>query len=102
MSQTDGRFVNGRFQRTLPIKVWTARTEFSLFYMELCSTTLKFNRLHKIKEKIPILLHKPKKIFSSGFFNVIEHLPIYLALEARLRGPMQYKWMYPFERYYLY
>ncbi|XP_057786088.1 uncharacterized protein LOC131003575 [Salvia miltiorrhiza] len=29
----------------------------------------------------------------------MEHLPVHLADEARLAGPVQYRWMYPFERY---
>nr|GLL19544.1 uncharacterized protein LOC109149905 [Ipomoea trifida] len=29
----------------------------------------------------------------------MEHLPIHLAYEARIAGPVQYRWMYPFERY---
>ncbi|CAL9013230.1 unnamed protein product, partial [Prunus brigantina] len=27
------------------------------------------------------------------------HLPIHLAQEARIGGPVQFRWMYPFERY---
>lgn len=30
----------------------------------------------------------------------MEHLPIHLAEEALLGGPVQYQWMYPFERYF--
>ncbi|KAL6315236.1 hypothetical protein AAG906_037468 [Vitis piasezkii] len=29
------------------------------------------------------------------------HLPIHLASEAKIAGPVQYRWMYPIERYYL-
>ncbi|KAL1208238.1 hypothetical protein V5N11_034954 [Cardamine amara subsp. amara] len=29
----------------------------------------------------------------------MEHLPIHLPREAELGGPVQYRWMYPFERY---
>nr|GMD96778.1 uncharacterized protein LOC109190933 [Ipomoea batatas] len=32
-------------------------------------------------------------------FDCMEHLPIHLADEARLGGPVQYRWMYPFERF---
>lgn len=28
----------------------------------------------------------------------MEHLPIHLAYEAKVGGPVQYRWMYPFER----
>ena len=43
------------FKELLPTKVWTVVTELSLFYKELCSTTLKIDRLRKIKEEILIL-----------------------------------------------
>ena len=29
----------------------------------------------------------------------MEHLPVHLAYEAYLGGPVQYRWMYPFERF---
>ncbi|KAK7256385.1 hypothetical protein RIF29_29828 [Crotalaria pallida] len=29
----------------------------------------------------------------------MEHLPVHLAYEAMLGGPIQYRWMYPFERF---
>ena len=29
----------------------------------------------------------------------MEHLPVHLAYEARIAGPVQYRWMYPFERF---
>src|SRR5436190_12204162 len=29
----------------------------------------------------------------------MEHLPVHLAYEARIYGPVQYRWMYPFERF---
>jgi Domain of unknown function (DUF4218) len=34
-----------------------------------------------------------------SFFDSMEHLPVHLAYEARIAGPVQYRWMYPFERY---
>ena len=34
-----------------------------------------------------------------SFFDSIEHLMIRLAYEARVGGPVQRRWMYPFERY---
>ena len=40
-----------------------------------------------------------KKIFPPSFFDVMEHLAVHLADEAALGGPVQYRWMYPFERY---
>ena len=39
-----------------------------------------------------------KKIFPPSFFYSMEHLQIHLPYEARVGGPVQYRWMYPFER----
>ena len=50
-----------------------------------------------MESNICIALNKQKK-FPPGFFNVMEHLPIHLVQEARLGGPVQGTWMYPFER----
>jgi len=41
---------------------------------------------------------KLERIFPLGFFDSMEHLPIHLPYEAWLGGPVQYRWMYPFER----
>ena len=55
--------------------------------------------LEKLQEQIVLILCKLEKIFPPAFFDVMVHLPIYLPYEAMLRGPVQYRWMYPIERY---
>jgi len=52
-----------------------------------------------MKENIPIILCKLERILPLGFFDSMEHLPIHLPHEALLSGLVQYRWMYPFERY---
>ncbi len=52
-----------------------------------------------MEENILVITTKLEKIFPCGFFDVMEHLPIHLVQEARLGGPVQTRWMYPFERY---
>ncbi|GKC29203.1 hypothetical protein Tco_1036497 [Tanacetum coccineum] len=39
------------------------------------------------------------EILPPGFFDHMEHLLVHLSYEARVGGPEQYRWMYPFERY---
>ncbi|WMV57920.1 hypothetical protein MTR67_051305, partial [Solanum verrucosum] len=53
---------------------------------------------YRLEENIPVITTKLEKIFPCGFFDVMEHLPIHLVQEAYLEGPVQTKWMYPFER----
>ncbi|XP_071739124.1 uncharacterized protein [Rutidosis leptorrhynchoides] len=40
-----------------------------------------------------------ERIFPPSFFDVIFHLSVHLAYEARIGGPVHYRWMYPIERY---
>ena len=73
--------------------------EISQYFKNLCSTTLREDDLIKMENEIPMILCKLERIFPPGFFDSMEHLAIHLAYEARLGGPVQYRWMYPFERY---
>ncbi|WMV51070.1 hypothetical protein MTR67_044455 [Solanum verrucosum] len=50
------------------------------------------------KRTIFVISNNLEKILPPRFFDVMEHLPIHLVHEALLGGPVQYRWMYPFER----
>lgn len=39
-----------------------------------------------------------ERFFPPSFFDVMVHLPIHLAQEALIGGPVHFRWMYPFER----
>ncbi|KAL3361326.1 hypothetical protein AABB24_014301, partial [Solanum stoloniferum] len=52
-----------------------------------------------MEENIPLILCKLQRIFPPGLFDSMEHLMIHLPYEARVCGPVQYRWMYPFERF---
>jgi len=54
--------------------------------------------LIRMKANIFIIICKLERIFPPGFFDSTEHLVIHLPTEAILGGPVQYRWMYPFER----
>jgi len=56
------------------------------------------NDFVRMKENIPIILCKLERIFPPAFFDSMELLVSYLPMEAILGGPLQYHWMYPFER----
>ncbi|PKU85131.1 hypothetical protein MA16_Dca021876 [Dendrobium catenatum] len=73
-------------------------TELSIFFKDLCSSKISEDALRRYKDNITIILCKLEKIFPPGFFDSMEHLPVHLPYEARIGGPVQYRWMYPFER----
>ncbi|KAF5472304.1 hypothetical protein F2P56_009033 [Juglans regia] len=79
--------------------VCQALIELSGFFKELCSRTLNLLVLHQLQANIPIILCKLEMIFPPAFFDIMVHLAIHFPEEALLAGPVQYRWMYPFERY---
>jgi len=86
------------FRELLPSNVWQALTELSLFFKDLTSTTLRVDDMERLEADIPQILCKLERIFPPGFFDSMEHLPVHLPNEAKIAGPVQYRWMYPFER----
>ncbi|XP_042964595.1 uncharacterized protein LOC122298807 [Carya illinoinensis] len=94
-------------QRLLPIAVGAflrtdialTLTELSTLFKELCARTLDVNRLSQLQTDIVTILCKLEMIFPPSFFDVMIHLAVHLPREAILGGPVQYRWMYPFERY---
>jgi hypothetical protein len=85
----------------LPDPIWKPLAELSKFFKDLCSTSLKEDELRRMQQNIPLILCKLEQIFPPGFFDSMEHLPIHLPYEALVGGPVEYRWMYPFERWWL-
>ena len=51
-----------------------------------------------VEADIAVTLCELEKIFPPSFFTVMVHLVMHLATEAKIGGPVQYRWMYPIER----
>ncbi|XP_077217923.1 uncharacterized protein LOC143852426 [Tasmannia lanceolata] len=86
---------------SLPKNVSSVLIEICNFFKELCSKVLNVGELLKLQDRIELTLCHMEKIFPPAFFDIMVHLPIHLADEAMLAGPVQYRWMYPIERYLL-
>jgi len=59
---------------------------------------LNVDHIERLETKIIEILCKLEMIFPPSCFDLIEHLLIHLPFEAKVGGPVQYRWMYPFER----
>nr|XP_016483468.1 PREDICTED: uncharacterized protein LOC107804152 [Nicotiana tabacum] len=68
--------------------------ELGKFFKNLCSKSLTIEDLDILEAEIAVTLCKLQIIFPPTFFDVMIHLPIHLAREAKLGGPVQYRWMY--------
>jgi hypothetical protein len=54
--------------------------------------------IEKLEQQILVLVCKLEKIFPMGFFNLMQHLLVHLPYEAKVGGPVQYRWLYHIER----
>ncbi|KAL0461926.1 UNVERIFIED_CONTAM: hypothetical protein Slati_0080200 [Sesamum latifolium] len=79
--------------------VWSALTEVSFLFQLLCSTILDVKKVQELEENVVVIMCNLEKIFPPAFFDSMEHLIVHLPYESRVGGPMQYRWMYPFERF---
>lgn len=78
--------------------LWEVLAELSFFYRKLCAKEVDPIDLESMELQVPVLLCKLEMIFPPGFFNPMQHLILHLPYEARMGGPVQYRWMYPGER----
>ena len=83
----------------LPKGIWDALTKISHFFRDICSSKLNVDHIERLQTNIVETLCKLEMIFPPSFFDLMEHLPIHLPFEAKAGGPVQYRWMYPFERW---
>jgi len=84
----------------LPDEVIEPLSALSDFFKNLCVNELREDIPMEMHHTIPIILCKLETIFPLVFWNVMEHVPVHLAQEAVLGGPVHYRWTYPFERFF--
>ncbi|CAN6577103.1 unnamed protein product [Malus baccata var. baccata] len=82
----------------LPKAVTMVLLELSAIFRQMCSKTESEEGFKELSSRIALTLCKLEKIFRPAFFNIMVHLPVHLADESALAGPVPYKWMYPIER----
>ncbi|XP_039142864.1 uncharacterized protein LOC120280181 isoform X1 [Dioscorea cayenensis subsp. rotundata] len=87
--------------RTLSKPVVATLVELCSFFRELCSKKVYMRDLDRLQLSVVQTLCNLERIFPPAFFDVMIHLVVHLATEAKLAGPVQYHWMYPIERYLL-
>lgn len=83
----------------LPHSVAGPLIGLSSYYKSLCAPALKVDDLEKKEKEIIEILVGLEQVFPPSFFTSMVHITMHLAHEAKQAGPVQYRWMYPIERY---
>ncbi|XP_050915202.1 uncharacterized protein LOC127130179 [Lathyrus oleraceus] len=83
---------------TLPNVVAEPLIRLGSFFRALCKKVIQEQDLNFLEAEIADILCQMEMIFPPSFFDIMVHLPIHLANEVRLGGPVQFRWMYPTKR----
>jgi len=92
------------FHGLLPKGIWDALTKISHFFRDICSSKLNVDHIERLEMNIVETICKLEMIFivstifPPSFFDSMKHLSVHLPYEVKAEGPVQYRWMYPFER----
>jgi hypothetical protein len=81
----------------LPKGIWDALTEINYFFRDICSNKLQTQHMERLETNITQTIWKLEMIFPPFFFDSMEHLLIHLSFEVKIKGLVQYKWMYASE-----
>ena len=73
--------------------------ELAYFFKAICSKVIDINKLDKIQQRIVLMLCHMEMIFLPSFFTIMIHLMVHLVEEIKLGDLVQYRWIYPIERY---
>jgi Domain of unknown function (DUF4218) len=87
------------FRDFVPEGVWEAITELSNFFRDIYAKELDPSHVEELEKDIIVTICKLEKKISPGFFNCMEHLVLHICYEARMAGPIIFRWMYLFQRY---
>lgn len=68
------------------------------FFNQICQRVIDRNKLELLEEDVAETLCMLERFFPPSFFDIMVHLTIHLGREARICGPVQFRWMYSFER----
>ena len=76
--------------------ILVAITKLSHFFIGIGSAGIRIDHMAALEGNIVETICKMEKLFPPGFFGSMEHSPMHLPYEAKVGGPIQYHWTYPF------
>ena len=84
---------------TLPRGPRIAVNRICNFFNRLCQRVIDPEKLLALEAEVIETLCQLERFFPPSLFDIMFHLPVHLARETCLGGPVHLRWMYPSERY---
>ena len=85
-------------RKSLPPEVSRPSIDLSCFFREICSKVLNVEELRALEKRIAVTLCELKSTFPPSFVTMMVYIVMRLASEAKVAGPVHYRWMYLIER----
>jgi hypothetical protein len=79
-------------------ELWKMFAKLSYFYRQIYAKEISKAMMQRLEKKIVVLICKIEIVLPPGWFNPMQYLLVHLPLEARVGGPVQFRWMYSQER----
>ncbi|XP_020253972.1 uncharacterized protein LOC109831044 [Asparagus officinalis] len=86
-------------RRVLPRPLTLVLLELSAIFRRLCGKKESEASFKHLEYRIALIVCYLEKMLPPSFFDIKVHLLVHLAHKAAIAGPVQYRWMYPIERY---
>ena len=80
-------------RQILPEEVVIALIQLSRFFNAICSKELVEEEMDTLSTSIRETLCRLEMIFPPSSFDIMIHLPVHLAEEAKVGGPVYCRWM---------
>lgn len=82
----------------LPKNVVVVLIRLGNFFNVICNKFIKWANLEELQAEIKEIEYELEKIFIQLFFNIIEHLLIYLVDKIKIEEPNHLRYMYPMDK----
>ncbi|CAN1777819.1 hypothetical protein LINPERHAP1_LOCUS14199 [Linum perenne] len=86
-------------RNVLPITLSCVLVELCACFKQLSARVHSMTELDKLQERIVLAICHLEMIYPPRFFTGQVHLVLHLVEEVKRGGPIQYRWMYPIERF---
>ncbi|XP_062104463.1 uncharacterized protein LOC133815665 [Humulus lupulus] len=84
---------------SMPMGPRDAIIRLCMFFNRICQRVLDRESIMALENDVIETLFLLERFFPPSFFDVMIHLVVHVGRETRLCGPIQFRWMYTFERH---
>ncbi|XP_013723380.2 uncharacterized protein LOC106427185 [Brassica napus] len=99
LSKSEKKLLPVAVRGLLPKGIRLSILRMCAFFNRVCKRVIDIEQISVMEAEIVETLCMFERFFPPSFFDIMVNLTVHLGREARLCGPVHFRWMYPFERH---